>query len=89
MTDDFKHKGRREQLIQLLRTKGIEDESVLQAINKIPRHLFIDSAFEEHAYQDKAFPIAAGQTISHPFTVAFQTELLNVKKGEKIDVVKS
>lgn len=84
MTDDFKHRGRREQLIQLLRGKGIEDESVLTAINKIPRHLFIDSAFEEHAYQDKAFPIAAGQTISHPFTVAFQTELLHVSKGDKV-----
>lgn len=84
MTDDFKHRGRREQLIKLLREKGIEDESVLTAINKIPRHLFIDSAFEEHAYQDTAFPIAAGQTISHPFTVAFQTELLHVKSGDKV-----
>lgn len=84
MTDDFKHRGRREQLVKLLREKGIEDESVLSAINKVPRHLFIDSAFEEHAYQDKAFPIAAGQTISHPFTVAFQTELLHVSKGEKV-----
>lgn len=84
MTDDFKHRGRREQLIKLLREKGIEDESVLTAINKIPRHLFIDSAFEEFAYQDKAFPIAAGQTISHPFTVAFQTELLHVHKGDKV-----
>jgi len=84
VTDDFKHKGRREQLIKLLREKGIEDESVLAAINKIPRHLFIDSAFEEHAYQDKAFPIAAGQTISHPFTVAFQSELLHVNAGDKV-----
>lgn len=84
MTDDFKHRGRREQLVKLLREKGIEDETVLEGINKIPRHLFIDSAFEEHAYQDKAFPIAAGQTISHPFTVAFQTELLHVKKGDKV-----
>lgn len=84
VTDEFKHKGRREQLVKLLREKGIEDESVLAAINKIPRHLFIDSAFEEFAYQDKAFPIASGQTISHPFTVAYQTELLHVKKGDKV-----
>lgn len=84
MTDEFKHKGQREQLVKLLRQKGIEDESVLTAINKVPRHLFIDSAFEEFAYQDKAFPIASGQTISHPFTVAFQTELLHVKKGDKV-----
>lgn len=84
MTDEFKHRGRREQLVKLLRERGIEDESVLSAIHKIPRHLFIDSAFEEHAYQDKAFPIAAGQTISHPFTVAFQTELLHVNKGDKV-----
>jgi len=84
VTDDFKHQGRRKQLVKLLREKGIEDESVLKAINKVPRHLFIDSAFGEYAYQDKAFPIAAGQTISHPFTVAFQTELLHVHKGDKI-----
>jgi protein-L-isoaspartate(D-aspartate) O-methyltransferase len=82
--DDFKHKGKREQLIQTLRKKGIDDEEVLSAINKIPRHLFIDSAFEEHAYQDKAFPIAAGQTISHPYTVAKQTSLLHVSKGDKV-----
>ncbi len=84
MTDDFKHRGQREQLIKSLRKKGIGDESVLEAMNKVPRHLFIDSAFEEFAYQDKAFPIGAGQTISHPFTVAFQTELLHVKKGDKV-----
>lgn len=84
MIDEFKHKGRREQLVQLLRQKGIEDENVLAAINQVPRHLFIDSAFEEFAYQDNAFPIAAGQTISHPFTVAFQTQLLHVSPGQKI-----
>lgn len=84
MTDEFKYQGRRKQLVKLLKEKGIEDESVLKAINIVPRHLFIDSAFEGHAYQDKAFPIAAGQTISHPFTVAFQTQLLHVNKGDKI-----
>lgn len=84
MIDDFKHKGLREQLVKVLREKGIEDENVLEAINRVPRHLFIDSAFEEFAYQDKAFPIAAGQTISHPYTVAKQTSLLHVMKGDKV-----
>jgi len=64
--------------------KGIKDENVLDAIGKIPRHLFMDSGFIDHAYQDKPFPIAADQTISQPYTVAFQTELLQVKKGDKI-----
>jgi protein-L-isoaspartate(D-aspartate) O-methyltransferase len=82
--DDFKHKGKREQLVKLLREKGIEDENVLAAINRVPRHLFIDSAFEEFAYQDQAFPIAAGQTISHPYTVAKQTSLLHVMRGDKV-----
>ncbi|WP_068597092.1 protein-L-isoaspartate(D-aspartate) O-methyltransferase [Vaginella massiliensis] len=82
--DEFKHKGKRKQLIETLHKKGIEDENVLLAMNMIPRHLFIDSAFEEFAYRDEAFPIAAGQTISHPYTVAFQTSLLHVNKGEKI-----
>lgn len=67
-----------------MRNKGIVDESVLQAINKVPRHLFLDSSFLEHAYQNKAFPIGANQTISHPYTVAFQSELLQVNKGDKI-----
>lgn len=84
MNESFKHKGKRNQLVQILRAKGIEDEQVLSAINKIPRHLFIDSAFENYAYEDKAFPIAAGQTISHPYTVAFQTQLLHISPGEKI-----
>ncbi len=84
MIDDFKHKGKREQLIKSLREKGIEDNSVLEAMNKVPRHLFMDSVFEEFAYQDKAFPIAAGQTISHPFTVATQTSLLQLSKGDKV-----
>lgn len=84
MIDDFKHKGRRAELINILREKGIDDESVLDAMNRVPRHLFLDSAFEEFAYQDKAFPIAAGQTISHPFTVAKQSSLLHVEKGDKV-----
>lgn len=82
--DDFKHKGRRAQLIELLRNKGIEDENVLNAMNQVPRHLFLDSAFEQYAYEDKAFPIAAGQTISHPFTVATQSSLLHINPGDKV-----
>ena len=74
----------RQQLVDVVRSKGIIDEKVLEAIGKVPRHLFMDSGFLDHAYQDKAFPIAAGQTISQPYTVAFQTELLQVKKGSKI-----
>ena len=84
MKDTFKHKGLRQQLVDVVRSKGIIDEKVLEAIGKVPRHLFMDSGFLDHAYQDKAFPIAAGQTISQPYTVAFQTELLQVKKGSKI-----
>lgn len=74
----------RQQLAQLVASKGITDEKVLDAIRKIPRHLFMDSSFEDHAYQDKAFPIAADQTISQPYTVAFQTELLQVERGAKV-----
>ncbi len=84
MKDTFKHKGLRQQLVSVIKSKGITDENVLNAIGKVPRHLFMDSGFLDHAYQDKAFPIAAGQTISQPFTVAFQTELLQVKNGDKI-----
>jgi protein-L-isoaspartate(D-aspartate) O-methyltransferase len=84
LKDTFKHKGLRQQLVTVLIAKGIEDEAVLKAIGNIPRHLFMDSSFLDHAYQDKAFPIAADQTISQPYTVAFQTELLQVKKGDKI-----
>jgi len=79
-----KHQGLRNQLVKLLKEKGIRDANVLSAINIIPRHLFIDSSFENFAYQDKAFPIEAEQTISQPYTVAFQTQLLEVKKGQKI-----
>ncbi|MFH6770125.1 protein-L-isoaspartate(D-aspartate) O-methyltransferase [Gaetbulibacter aquiaggeris] len=84
MKDTFKHKGLRQQLVNVIKTKGITDEQVLKAIGNVPRHLFMDSGFLDHAYQDKAFPIAADQTISQPYTVAFQTELLQVKKGDKI-----
>lgn len=84
MKDTAKHQGLRNQLAKLLEEKGITDKSVLDAIKRIPRHLFLDSGFENFAYQDKAFPIAAGQTISQPFTVAFQTQLLQVKKDDKI-----
>lgn len=82
--DTFRHKGMRKELVAYLRTKGITDEAVLTAIDNIPRHLFMDGAFLEFAYQDKAFPIAAGQTISQPFTVAFQTQLLHIIKGDKV-----
>lgn len=84
MVDTYKHKGMRKQLVEIVRKKGIHDEAILNAIEKIPRHLFMDSSFLEFAYQDKPFPIGSGQTISQPFTVAFQTELLEVKKGDKI-----
>lgn len=84
MKDTFKHKGLRQQLVNILKNKGISDEAVLNAIGNVPRHLFMDSGFLDHAYQDKAFPIAADQTISQPYTVAFQTELLQVKKDHKI-----
>lgn len=82
--DTLKHKGLRNQLADLLKDKGISDERVLDAIRTIPRHLFMDSSFEAHAYQDKAFPIEAGQTISQPYTVAFQTQLLQVSAGHKV-----
>lgn len=84
MKDTFKHKGLRQQLVSIIKAKGIKNENVLNAIAKIPRHLFMDSGFLEHAYQDKAFPIAADQTISQPYTVAFQSELLQIKKGDKV-----
>jgi len=84
LKDTLKHKGLRQKLVEVIRFKGIKDEKVLDAIGKIPRHLFMDSGFLDHAYQDKAFPIAADQTISQPYTVAFQSELLEVKKGDKI-----
>ena len=82
--DNYRHKGLRKQLVDLLRTKGITDEAVLSAINEVPRHIFLDSSFVELAYQDKAFPIGSGQTISQPHTVAFQTQLLQVERGMKV-----
>lgn len=84
MKDSFIHKGRRKKLVKTLVSKGIENKEVLKAIGNIPRHLFMDSSFLDHAYEDKPFPIAADQTISQPYTVARQTELLEVKKGDKI-----
>jgi len=84
LKDTFKHKGLRQQLVGVIKNKGIVDQNVLEAIGKVPRHLFMDSGFLDHAYQDKAFPIAADQTISQPYTVAFQTELLQIKKGDKV-----
>ncbi len=84
LNDLPRHKGQRNKLVKLLITKGIRQTEVLKAIGKIPRHLFMDSSFEDFAYQDKAFPIAAGQTISQPYTVAFQSELLQVKPGMKV-----
>ena len=84
MLDTFAHKGKRKQLVEILVQKGITNKKVLNAIGTIPRHLFMDSGFVDHAYIDKAFPIGAEQTISQPFTVAKQTELLNLEKGAKI-----
>lgn len=84
MIDTYKHKGMRKQLVNTVRDKGIKDEQVLTALDSVPRHVFMDSSFLEFAYEDKPFPIGSGQTISQPFTVAFQTELLEVKKGDKI-----
>lgn len=84
MRDTTKHQGLRNQLANVLEAKGITDAKVLAAIRKIPRHLFMDSSFEAHAYQDKAFPIAADQTISQPYTVAFQSEVLEIKSKEKV-----
>lgn len=84
MEDLYRHKGMRKKLVESIRKKGIQDERVLEAINTIPRHFFLDSSFLEFAYEDKPFPIGSGQTISQPYTVAFQSELLQVAKGEKI-----
>ena len=84
LEDTYLHKGKRKALVALLREKGIKSESVLNAINQLPRHFFFDSALISHAYEDKAFPIGEGQTISQPYTVAFQTELLNIKPGDKV-----
>jgi protein-L-isoaspartate(D-aspartate) O-methyltransferase len=82
--DTYRHKGLRKKLVETVRSKGISDEKVLEAIERIPRHFFLDSAFDEVAYEDKAFPIAEHQTISQPYTVAYQTQLLEVKPFEKV-----
>jgi len=82
--DGYQHKGLRKKLIDVLREKGITDEAVLDAMNHIPRHYFLDSAFDKIAYEDRAFPIGEGQTISQPYTVAYQTQLLQVKKLDKV-----
>ena len=82
--DKYLHKGLRNQLVKLLVEKGITDNNVLSAIGSIPRHFFLDSAFERIAYEDRAFPIAADQTISQPYTVAYQSQLLQIKEGDKV-----
>jgi protein-L-isoaspartate(D-aspartate) O-methyltransferase len=82
--DTYRHKGLRKKLVELLREKGITDQRVLDAMTAIPRHFFLDSAFDEVAYEDRAFPIAVEQTISQPYTVAYQTQLLDIKPFDKI-----
>lgn len=84
MTDSYRDKGLRAKLVTTIKDKGITDTKILEAVGRVKRHLFMDNAFIQFAYQDNAFPIGAGQTISQPFTVAFQTQLLEVKKGEKV-----
>ena len=84
MLDSYRHQGLRKKLVETIRGKGVKDENVLAAIEKVPRHFFMDSSFIEFAYEDKAFPIGAGQTISQPYTVARMTELLQLKKGDKV-----
>ncbi len=84
MIDTYRHKGMRKNMLDELRQKGIKDKNVLEAMDKVPRHWFLDEVFLEIAYQNKAFPIGCKQTISHPYTVARQSELLEIKKGEKV-----
>ncbi len=84
MEDSYRHKGMRRALVKKLMQKGINSQKVLDAVGKIPRHYFFDNALIEHAYQDKAFPIGEGQTISQPYTVAFQSEKLEIKPGDKV-----
>ncbi|HEY4337179.1 MAG TPA: protein-L-isoaspartate(D-aspartate) O-methyltransferase [Puia sp.] len=82
--DSYRHKGLRRQLVDIIREKGITDDRVLDAILNIPRHFFMDSAFDKIAYEDRAFPIGEGQTISQPYTVAYQSQLLEIKPYEKV-----
>ena len=84
LSDTYRHKGLRKRMVDALRRRGIEDEAVLAAMAAVPRHYFLDKAFEEHAYEDKPFPIGNQQTISQPFTVAYQTSLLDVKRRDKV-----
>ena len=84
MVDSFRHKGMRKKLVDTIKRKGIMDHRILEAVGNIPRHLFLDSSFLDFAYEDKPFPIGSGQTISQPYTVAFQTELLDIKQGDKV-----
>lgn len=84
LEDRYQHKGLRKQLVDAIREKGITDEQVLQAMEKVPRHFFLDTAFDKIAYEDRAFPIGEGQTISQPYTVAYQTQLLDVKPFQKV-----
>lgn len=84
LSDTYKHKGMRKKMVEILKQKGITDMVVLEAIAKVPRHFFLENAFEEHAYEDKAFPIGNGQTISQPYTVAFQTQCLQIKPNDKV-----
>jgi len=84
LTDSYRHKGLRKRMVDALRRRGIADEAVLAAMNAVPRHYFLDKAFEEHAYEDKPFPIGNQQTISQPFTVAYQTALLEVKPRDRV-----
>ncbi len=84
MQDTYRHKGLRRNLVEEIKQKGITDPRVLEAINTVPRHLFMDSGFINFAYKDSAFPIGAGQTISQPYTVAFQTQMLDIQPMEKV-----
>jgi protein-L-isoaspartate(D-aspartate) O-methyltransferase len=84
LEDNYKQRGLRNKLVKILQKKGISDPRVLQALGKVPRHVFFENALQDHAYQDKAFPIGEGQTISQPYTVAFQTEKLEIKPGDKV-----
>ncbi len=84
MEDTFRHKGLRKKLVETVRKKGITNKKILEAINKVPRHLFMDNSFINFAYKDQAFPIGEGQTISQPYTVAFQTQLLEIKRHDKV-----
>lgn len=84
ISDTYRHKGLRKQLVDSVEKRGITDKAVLEAMNKVPRHFYFDTAFLERAYEDKAFPIGEGQTISQPYTVAYQTSLLQLKKGDRV-----